>query len=61
LLRLLKQWNKEGKTIITVIHQLNLAKKFFENTILLNKKVIAKGDSQSVLSDDTLIRQAYTE
>jgi len=61
LLALLQNWFAEGKTIITVIHQLQLAERFIPQSILLNRGVIAQGDSKKVLSDAALIRKTYIE
>lgn len=60
LLALLQNWVNEGKTVITVIHQLNLAEHYIPQSILLNQTVIAQGESKNILIDATLIRKAYT-
>ncbi|MDP3371829.1 MAG: ABC transporter ATP-binding protein [Candidatus Paracaedibacteraceae bacterium] len=59
LLALLQNWILEGKTIITVIHQLPLAEHYIPQSILLNRSVIAKGPSKEILKDAALIRKAY--
>lgn len=59
LLTLLQNWLTTGKTIIAVIHQLHLAERYIPQSILLNRSVIAQGDSKAVLSDVELIRKAY--
>jgi zinc/manganese transport system ATP-binding protein len=59
LLTLLQNWLTKGKTIITVIHQLHLAEHYIPQSILLNRSVIAQGDSKTILSDAELIRKAY--
>ena len=59
LLSLLQQWFQEGKTILTVIHQLRLAEMYIPKTIILNHSVIAEGDSKIILNDAQIIRKAY--
>ncbi len=59
LLELLQTWLSLGKTVITVIHQLELAERYIPQSILLNKSVIASGASKMILSDVELIRKAY--
>jgi zinc/manganese transport system ATP-binding protein len=60
LLTLLQNWFAAGKTIITVIHQLHLAERYIPQSILLNRSILAQGDSKTMLSDADLIRRAYT-
>jgi zinc/manganese transport system ATP-binding protein len=59
LLELLQTWLTMGKTVITVIHQLELAERYIPTSILLNKGIIAQGESKAILSDGELIRKAY--
>lgn len=59
LLALLQNWVLEGKTIITVIHQLPLAEHYIPQSILLNRSVIAQGLSKEILSDAAFIQKAY--
>ena len=61
LLTLLQQWHQAGKTIIAVIHQLKLAEMYIPSTILLNRHVVAIGDSKHILNDSDIIRKAYAE
>ncbi len=55
----LKKLNKEGMTIICVVHDLNLALSYFEKTLLLHKgRVVAEGPTEEVLQP-TLIEKTY--
>lgn len=56
LMNLLLQWNKEGKTIIVVIHDLSLVRSFFPKTILLAREVIAFGETQKVLIEENIFK-----
>lgn len=51
LLRLIQQWHKEGKTIIAVLHDLELVRQFFPETLLLNKNVQAWGKTEEILKN----------
>ena len=54
LLALLDECRNEGKTVIAVLHDYEQAIAHFPNTLLLAKKMIASGDSASVLSHENL-------
>lgn len=54
LMQLVLRWHHEGRTIITVLHDLALVRTYFPETLLLARDVIAWGDTRSVLTDDNL-------
>lgn len=55
ILKLLEELTKQGKTIVTVLHDLNLAARFCEKILLLKEgEVEAYGDSREVLTKRTL-------
>ncbi len=54
LLSLLKEWNKQGKTIIAVMHNLDIVKEHFPYTIAIAREIIAKGNTEDVLNADNL-------
>lgn len=58
LLSLLGELKLKGVTMLVATHDLDHAVKFFDLLMLLNKKVIAFGQADMVLSADTLI-EAY--
>ncbi|MGL5719920.1 MAG: metal ABC transporter ATP-binding protein [Alphaproteobacteria bacterium] len=49
LLRLIYQWHGEEKTILAVIHDLELVERFFPKTLLLARNYAAFGATQEVL------------
>ncbi len=53
---LIARWEQEGKTIITVLHDLALAQKYFTNTLILAREKIAYGRSAEVLTTDNLLK-----
>lgn len=56
IMSLLKQINKEtNATILIIIHDLNLAMRYCDEVILLNKgELVAKGKSKQVLTQDNI-------
>lgn len=59
LMELVKKINKEGKTIILVTHDVNLAAQYSERVIILKDgKIIADGSSKKILSDAFLLSKS---
>jgi len=58
IVKILKELRDEGKTIIVVHHDLNKAEKYFDELLLLNKELIAKGSVKEVFTPK-MISKAY--
>lgn len=58
IVKILKELCDEGKTIIVVHHDLNKAEKYFDELLLLNKELIAKGSVKEVFTPK-MIAKAY--
>ncbi len=56
LLALLDEWHAAGKTIITVVHDLAMARTRFPSALLLAREVIAWDRSEIALSPDNIAR-----
>lgn len=54
IIDLLKQLAKEGRAIFMVHHDLSLVRRYFEKVILINKTVIAYGDTKTVYNKENL-------
>lgn len=54
LLKLIQKWHEEKKTIIVVMHDLDLVKSHFPETLLLARNMIAWGKTDTVLQDENL-------
>ena len=54
LMALLMEWNAQGKTIIVVLHDLELVKRHFPQTLLLAGQGVAWGDTLEVLTPENL-------
>ncbi len=50
LLALLRQWHRDGRTVIAVLHDLDLVRRAFPETLLLAGRPIAWGPTQAVLT-----------
>jgi zinc/manganese transport system ATP-binding protein len=56
LLRLLDAWHAEGRTVLTVLHDLQQARTRFPEALLLARDAIAWGAAERVLTPDNLVR-----
>ena len=56
LLALVLQWQREGRTVITVLHDDAQVRTYFPQTLLLARECIAWGPTAQVLTDANLQR-----
>lgn len=56
LLRVLRRWHGEGRTIVAVLHDLELVRAEFPDTLLLAREVIAWGRTPEALTAENLFR-----
>lgn len=56
LLALIREWHAEGRTVIAVLHELDLVRKNFPRTLLLAREAVAWGDTAAALSHENLDR-----
>ena len=59
LLALIERWNKEGRTVLTVLHDIDLARRHFPQSILLARDCIAWGETKKVLTPDNFHRASH--
>jgi zinc/manganese transport system ATP-binding protein len=59
LISLLRNWHQQGRTIITVLHDLALIRREFPESLLLARDVIAWGASDAVLTEANLQRARH--
>jgi zinc/manganese transport system ATP-binding protein len=50
LLVLLRRWHQDGRTIVAVLHDMELVEQFFPSTLLLAREAVAWGDTALVLT-----------
>ena len=54
IIEILKSLIKENKTVLVVHHDLSTVKDYFDQVIMLNKKVIAQGDVDVVFNNENI-------
>ncbi len=56
LLQILLGWHREGRTVLVVLHDAQLVRQYFPQTLLLARQVVAWGDTTAVLTEANLDR-----
>lgn len=56
IIQILKRLAQEGKTLLVVHHDLSTVRKYFDKVILLNQRLIAYGDTESVFNEENIAR-----
>ena len=56
LVALIKRWHGEKRTVMVVIHDLELVREHFPETLLLARHPVAWGDTRAVLAPQNLLR-----
>lgn len=59
LLGIIKSWHKEGKTVIAVLHDLDIVREHFPQTVLIAREIIAQDDTVKVLTPEKLASAAF--
>ena len=54
LLALFQEWKNQGRTLLAVVHDLDMARRSFDHVLLLRTKLIASGEPSSVLTEPNL-------
>ncbi|WP_062231666.1 metal ABC transporter ATP-binding protein [Aureimonas sp. N4] len=54
LLRIVRNWNAEGRTIIAVLHDIELVREHFPQTLLIARDLVAWGHTSDVLTKERL-------
>jgi zinc/manganese transport system ATP-binding protein len=56
LIALIKRWHGESRTIMVVVHDLDLVRKHFPDALLLARSPVAWGDARKALAPGNLLR-----
>ena len=56
LLTVLQDWHREGRTVVAVLHDLDLVARAFPQTLMLAREVVAWGPTAAVLSAENRLR-----
>ena len=59
LIQLIYKWHTQGKTVIVVLHDLNLVKTYFPTTLLLAKENLGYGLTADVLNAESITKAAF--
>ncbi len=59
LISLIQDWHKSGKTIIAVLHDINMVRNLFPQTILIARSLISCGATDQVLTAENLTKAAF--
>ncbi len=59
LMRIVLRWHKEGRTVLAVIHDLDLAREYYPEAILLARECVAWGETRRVLTPDNFHRASH--
>jgi zinc/manganese transport system ATP-binding protein len=54
LIDLVRRWHKEGRTILAALHDIDLVRANFPETLLLAREKVAWGDTENVLTPDNM-------
>ncbi len=54
LLALVKRWHEQGRTVIAALHEFDLVRRAFPNTLLVAGRPIFFGETRQALAEDTL-------
>lgn len=56
LLDLVRRWHAESRTVVAVLHDLEVVKRVFPETLLIAREPVAWGETADVLSAENLLR-----
>ncbi len=56
LLALIARWRAEGRTVVAVLHELDIVRRAFPRTLLLARECIFWGDTRDALCEKNLVR-----
>lgn len=56
LIDLIKSWHGEGRTVMVVVHDLDLVRQHFPEALLLARRLVAWGDARETLTPENLLR-----
>ncbi|MFZ4763065.1 MAG: metal ABC transporter ATP-binding protein [Alphaproteobacteria bacterium] len=59
LLHIVHHWHQQQKTIIAVLHDLEMVQQHFPQTLLMARQAVAWGNSQAVLSETNLQKSRH--
>lgn len=59
LLDLIQRWHRENRTVVAVLHDMDLVRRVFPETLLIARETVAWGDTLGVLCAENLLRARH--
>lgn len=56
LLNIVRHWHEEARTVVAVLHDLDMVKRVFPQTLLIAREPVAWGETVNVLSAENLLK-----
>lgn len=56
LLGLVRRWHEEDRTVVTVLHDIEMVRGAFPRTMLIARELVAHGETSAVLGPENLLR-----
>ena len=54
LMKLILRWHQEGRTVVSVLHDFDIVKKYFPDTLLMARTCQSAGKTQDVMTDKNI-------
>jgi ABC-type Mn2+/Zn2+ transport system ATPase subunit len=61
IIGILKKMAQEGKTLLVIHHDLSSVKEYFDRVILLNQRLIAFGDTETVFTEENIAKTYHSQ
>jgi zinc/manganese transport system ATP-binding protein len=56
LLDIVRRWHREARTVVTVLHDIDMVRRAFPQTLLIAREPVAWGETAEVLSPENLLK-----
>lgn len=56
LMRIVKRWHGDGRTVVAVLHDLDAVREHFPDTLVIAREKVAHGPTRQVLTAETMFR-----
>ena len=56
LLTVVQRWHGEKRTVVAVLHDLEVVREYFPTTLLLSRRLVSQGPTKEVLTAENLLR-----
>lgn len=56
LMAVIRRWHQEGRTLLMVVHDMDLVRQYFPQTLLLAREPVAWGETGEVLTEEHLLQ-----